>query len=536
MKLLTPFAAILSILLPAHALNIAISSIPYRGHFTVPITLTQALTDAGHNAYIVAAEQSRQWIPTNVTFVSTGIHPHHERHLNETLTVTKLSMTKQIEWLFQMLSEGYETLLPPTLEVFEGLKPDVVVCDGMAPACAYAGKAAGSKLVILWPTLPSFLPDVPGAILPSPILPVMATDIDMDRSFKSRFMNFISFVPNRIGLNGLANLYHDVERRLGLPLGRSTMQLIHEELVLSWTVYGFDYPRMQPPLLKLVGPIIREPIPPVPQQYQDFIGDSHSTRLIIVSFGTMVHLEEPDFLNLQTSLTTLTKSNPNVKVIWALSKTQSSFLLPKRDPFAGVSEGQTTLPTNHQILYARWIPQLSLVAHPATSLFITHAGNNGIHEALYFGVPLLGIPTANDHHSVCRRIIDSKVGECLPPSAFKTAEAGKTIQKMMDPTEGTVYRVHAKKMQALFKDAGGASEAIRWIEWRARRDSVEDMSVGKYMELKWWEYYYLDVLVVIGGGLSVVLGGLLYGVVRFSLYVGKAAGKKGTGRKAQKEE
>ncbi|KAL2780359.1 UDP-glucuronosyltransferase 2A1 isoform 3 precursor, partial [Daubentonia madagascariensis] len=43
-----------------------------------------------------------------------------------------------------------------------------------------------------------------------------------------------------------------------------------------------------------------------------------------------------------------------------------------------------------------WIPQNDLLGHPKTKAFITHGGTNGIYEAIYHGVPMVGVPMFAD--------------------------------------------------------------------------------------------------------------------------------------------
>lgn len=40
----------------------------------------------------------------------------------------------------------------------------------------------------------------------------------------------------------------------------------------------------------------------------------------------------------------------------------------------------------------------SVPGHPLTKAFITHGGTNGLYEAIYHGIPMVGIPMFADQH------------------------------------------------------------------------------------------------------------------------------------------
>ena len=44
------------------------------------------------------------------------------------------------------------------------------------------------------------------------------------------------------------------------------------------------------------------------------------------------------------------------------------------------------------LILSDWLPQREILNHPKTKLFLTHCGANGVIEAIYYGVAMLGFP------------------------------------------------------------------------------------------------------------------------------------------------
>ena len=69
--------------------------------------------------------------------------------------------------------------------------------------------------------------------------------------------------------------------------------------------------------------------------------------------------------------------------------------LPQRIIWQWPSESQLdNLPDN--ILLLKWLPQQDLLGHPKCQVFMTHGGLLSTQEAIYHGVPVLGLPFIND--------------------------------------------------------------------------------------------------------------------------------------------
>ena len=59
------------------------------------------------------------------------------------------------------------------------------------------------------------------------------------------------------------------------------------------------------------------------------------------------------------------------------------------------TEGKS-LKIDSNVKVSSWLPQNDILGHPKTSLFIGHAGMNGMLEAGYHGVPMICVPFFGD--------------------------------------------------------------------------------------------------------------------------------------------
>lgn len=69
------------------------------------------------------------------------------------------------------------------------------------------------------------------------------------------------------------------------------------------------------------------------------------------------------------------------------------------------------------LLLMTFCPQKELLNHPKVKLFFCHAGSGGVMESLYFGKPMLSLPTTNEQWNFSLRIHDLGVAKILPSDA-----------------------------------------------------------------------------------------------------------------------
>ena len=58
------------------------------------------------------------------------------------------------------------------------------------------------------------------------------------------------------------------------------------------------------------------------------------------------------------------------------------------------------------MLAQKWLPQQSLLVHPRVRVYFGHGGVNGLNEAVYFGVPVVGMPVWADGEDNVRRLVE----------------------------------------------------------------------------------------------------------------------------------
>lgn len=109
-----------------------------------------------------------------------------------------------------------------------------------------------------------------------------------------------------------------------------------------------------------------------------------------------------------------------------------------------------------------YVPQLELLER--ADLFITHAGVNSVHQALYYGMPLLFVPQQLEQALVAARITELGAGLVLrkPSVAVLRSMAGRLLGDAN-------YRLRAAALGADLRAAGGVKRAANEVEAFAGR-------------------------------------------------------------------
>ncbi|EDQ88647.1 uncharacterized protein MONBRDRAFT_37473 [Monosiga brevicollis MX1] len=333
-------------------------------------------------------------------------------------------------------------------------------------------------------------------------VPQMGTKFTPDMTFGQRLFNSISWAVQYWARHGfLEDLIHDLNERFrpGVKLYDSFQ---NASFVLFPTSPAFDFPRQLPPNCKMIGPILPEPAAfPFAQdpKLSDIVANAKN-GIVLVSFGTLARLKPEQAQALADAVATLKQT-----VIWKYN-------------------GEAPRVGKNTIL-SKWIPQNDLLGHPNTKLFIAHGGANGILEAAYHGVPILGYPLFGDQWDNVARAVWRGMAISVDKDTATTESLVADLDLLLNnPT----YQYNAKLVSSVIRDTPRTpvEQAADWIEYAIKYEGAHFLKMPSYSH-PWYINQGWDVGCFWLALAATLVGGLLWTLrALFRCVVGLVSGDK----------
>ncbi|XP_039324083.1 UDP-glucuronosyltransferase 2A1 isoform X4 [Saimiri boliviensis] len=149
-----------------------------------------------------------------------------------------------------------------------------------------------------------------------------------------------------------------------------------------------------------------------------------------------------------------------------------------------------TLGNNTQLY--DWIPQNDLLGHPKTKAFITHGGTNGIYEAIYHGVPMVGVPMFADQPD---NIAHMKAKGAAVEVNLNTMTSVDFLSALRAVINEPSYKENAMRLSKIHHDqpVKPLDRAVFWIEFVMRHKGAKHLRPAAH-NLTWFQYHSLDVI------------------------------------------
>ena len=244
---------------------------------------------------------------------------------------------------------------------------------------------------------------------------------------------------------------------------------------LMYTAVGVEYARPSYPGVHMVGPVLRRNVPPLHADLQQWLKGKGEGEVVFISMGT-------------TALATEKMARSFVK---GISVTKYSVIWSLRESNRNVLKGLEI--DSSQFFITKWVSQVAVLQHTAVGLSILHCGTGGIHEALYFKVPIICIPFWFDQFSWANRIRDQGLGVVLYAEEVSPEKITQSIRQIGHPR----IRQKVAVVSRILEQAGGSSRAADLIEFYA--SIGYEHLVPSYVKYEWGfvKIYNLDVYVVV---------------------------------------
>ena len=159
-----------------------------------------------------------------------------------------------------------------------------------------------------------------------------------------------------------------------------------------------------------------------------------------------------------------------------------------------------TLPNKPEnVMISKWIPQRDVLAHPNVKLFITHGGLLGTTEAIFEGVPVLGIPIYADQQMNMIKAENMGIGIAIDYNNIDEALISKNINKILTNFN---YHKNAKSLSKVYKDRPVTPQksVVFWVEYVIRHNGATHLrSVAhnlNFIELHSIDSYALIVFIL----------------------------------------
>ncbi|XP_060942407.1 UDP-glucuronosyltransferase 2C1-like [Limanda limanda] len=313
------------------------------------------------------------------------------------------------------------------------------------------------------------------AIAPSPLsyIPVPGSGLTDKMNFMQRIKNLffygIILFQNKFLLGPIyddaCSKYIEGECDIMSMLQDADIWLFRSDFV-------FDFPRPTMPNVIYIGGFQCKPAQPLPADLEQFVQSAGEHGVIIMTLGTLVNALPKEAADEIAS----TFAKMPQKVIWR-------------------HKGERPSTLGNNTLIVDWMPQRDLLGHPQTKVFVAHGGTNGVQEAIYHGVPVVGIPLFFDQFDNLLRLKERGAAKIIELGELNGQSFEQGLQEVLLQDS---YRQNMQRLSSLHRDQAIApmDHAVFWVEYVIRHKGAAHLRTEAY-KMPWYSYYSLDVLLVL---------------------------------------
>ncbi|XP_061130131.1 2-hydroxyacylsphingosine 1-beta-galactosyltransferase [Syngnathus typhle] len=358
------------------------------------------------------------------------------------------------------------------------VKFDLLLVDPNEMCGFVLGHILGLKYAVVSTGL--WYPTEVGAPAPLSYVPVFNSLLTDRMSLFQRISNTIVYLLENFGVHFIVIPKYDrIMMKHGIKPQVPMTELVRgSQMWMLCTDLALEFPRPTLPHVVYVGGILTRPANPLPQDFEELVNDTAEHGFVVVSFGAGVKYLSHDIAHkLAGALARLPQ-----QVIWR---------------FSGVPP--SNIGSNTKLV--DWMPQNDLLGHSNIRAFLSHGGLNSIFEAMYHGVPVVGVPLFGDHYDTMTRVTAKGMGIMLH---WKSMSADDLYNALFTVINDPRYRQRATILSTIHKDQPDhpVTRAAYWINYTLRHNGTGHLRSAVY-DISLYQYFLLDVIFTIGSALVI---------------------------------
>ena len=362
-----------------------------------------------------------------------------------------------------------------TLQFLKAQKFDLFMLDTLDPC----SRILADYLDVLFiPMITTGLGHYDGNPRPPSYIPAPTTTFMPDMTFPQRIKNLVmKFMYDIIPVVGrfdepfeALKRKHSINTSLSLAdtFNRASLKFVNSH-------FAIEYPAPITPDTILIGGFsVKEPYP-LNTELEEFMQSSGDDGVILMSLGTITKRYDARW----TKIFADAFARLPQKVIWRYYSTDS--------------EMENSYPFSDNVKRMKWVPQVDILAHNKTRLFLSHCGLHGMYETIYYKVPVVALPISCDQFNHAVKLTQYlQLGIQLDIYDLTSDKVYNAIQAVL---QNPKYKKNAEVTSERILDMPvSAKDAINyWVSYVIRHKGAPYLKSVAY-KLKWYEYLSLDVV------------------------------------------
>ena len=294
-------------------------------------------------------------------------------------------------------------------------------------------------------------------------------------SFSKRLYGMYNLITGAASLSSaIEEMLQPVYEKHGIKSTQSLNERIQLFILNDHPAFSFPY-LVANNVVQVGGSSLKEG-KPIQGDLKVFV-EKQTNPIVLVSMGTYIDLTWLQWHMLLFDV--LEKSN--LSIILKVNK-----------------ETQSKLPSFSEKFYtSSWIPQRDLLASGKINLFISHCGNNGKIETIYYNVPVLCLPVFAEQALNGESVKYRGFGEMILPNSMTGENLEKVINKMIE--ENSKYRDQMKEAVDIFvtEPASGKDKMLYYLNLLLKHKNLNFLVNQIIKEQSFFEMYHLDLILFV---------------------------------------